>query len=241
MSGSRLFAAIAVIAFISVVRAAPQEIIEALLRYKQQCIDLSGSDEGYRQTLVAIPEMKICIFNKVDVLEMQQEVTSISESKSDRKMFFDKYCPQFNESVSCFDDLFESVAKCIGEDSDQIVPVFRDVAYGVVELICENDGQFLLDAQKPEFKDCLVQLRESVQECRLTNMTHSVSLIHYGEEQCREVETSRECVKQKVDECNAPAVYNIFEILFNRIMKWTNCHQYNKVVELYNNNVDGAN
>lgn len=241
MSGSRLFAAITVIGFIAVVHAAPQEMIEALLRYKQECIAVSGSDEGYRQSLVAIPVMKECMFNRIDFSEIKIAGTSITESESDRKDFLDKYCPQFNESVSCFDDIFEGVAKCMGEESEKIVPVFKDMAYGVVELICENNGQFLLDSQKPEFKACLLQLRESVQDCRLSNITRSTSLTEYNEGQCREIETSRECVKQKVDTCDAPAVFNVFEILFNRIMKWSNCHQYNKVVELYNNNIEVAN
>lgn len=242
MSGSRLFAAISVIAFIGVVHAAPQEVIEALVRYKQQCIAMSGSTEGYKKILNAIPKIKTCIFKRVDILEIEQDATSISESKVDRKIFFDKYCPRFNESVGCFDDLFEGMAKCTGEDSDEIVPVLRDVAYGIVELMCDNDGQLLIDAQTLEFKACTLKLRESIQDCKLSDLTSFISLTQYGEKQCRiRVETLRECVKQKLDTCDTSTVYNIFEILYNRVMKWMNCHQYNKVGELYNNNIDGAN
>lgn len=88
------------------------------------------------------------------------------------------------------------------------MPVFKDVAYGVVDLICENDGQFVfgkknrlcklitniysytlnyfsVETQKPEFMACLGTLRESVTECKISNVTKSISLIYYGEEQCR--------------------------------------------------------
>lgn len=203
-------------------------------------MEMSGSDEGYQKTLESLQGARNCILNRIDVLELQLDASSMFQSEGSRKTFFDKYCPKFNESVSCLDDVFEGLAKCTGQEDEETVPVFRDMAYGVVELVCQNNGQFLMDAQKPEFKACLERIKESAEECKLSNVTRSISMSQYGEEQCREVKNSRECIKAKADTCDAPEVFNIFDVFYNRVMKHSSCDRDTKVVVLYDNNIDGA-
>ncbi|KXJ82620.1 hypothetical protein RP20_CCG012677 [Aedes albopictus] len=201
MSGSRLFTAIAVIAFITAARGAPQEVIEALVRYKQQCIAMSGSTEGYKEILNAIPNIKTCIFKRVDILEIEQDATSISESKVDRKIFFDKYCPRFNESVGCFDDLFEGMAKCTGEDSDEIFPVLRDVAYGIEwleeplekflvtrlqEFLEESMEKFLDESPEELLEEFLEEFLEDILEKSLKNFLEE-SLEEFLEESLKKI------------------------------------------------------
>ncbi|XP_062559457.1 27 kDa glycoprotein-like [Armigeres subalbatus] len=229
---------VAAVIGVSLARPSTEQMMEVLLRYKQLCINMSGSDEGYRETLPAISEARTCLFDRIDLPQMKLDASTLTETS--RKEFFDKYCPKFNESVSCLDGVFEGISKCTGEEEEKMVPVYKAVAYGVVELLCENDGQFMFEIQKPEFMACVAQLKEIAEECRLSNETQFVSLLRYGEDECHEAEKSKECVKERIETCNAPGVYHLYEVFYNKIMKFSNCDKYTKVVHLYDNNIDNA-
>lgn len=38
-----------------------------------------------------------------------------------------------------------------------------------------------------------------------------------------EAEKSKECVKERIETCNAPGVYHLYEVFYNKIMKFSNC------------------
>lgn len=49
--------------------------------------------------------------------------------------------PKLNAAVDCFNDVFEGAAKCSTEAYDKLVPILKNVMYGLVELICQNGGE----------------------------------------------------------------------------------------------------
>lgn len=227
-----------VAAFIGATQAVPAEIVAVMLEYREKCIAVSGSDVGYQQILASIQPARTCILNRLDVLQLQIDATQLVSGS--RKPFFDKYCPKFNESMSCFDDTLEGVAKCVGDDVDQVKAIVKSVAHNLLDLACQNDGQLFFDVQKPEYTACLTQLKENgAQECKVSDSTKDTPISRYGEQQCRELDDTKECLKRKVDECDAPRLFDVFQAVFNGISKANNCTQYTTSGEITSNNIDG--
>lgn len=216
----------------------PAELVTAMLEYREKCIAVSGSDAGYQQILDSIQPAKTCVQNRLDMQQLQ--IDAIQLSSGPRKPFFDKYCPKFNESMSCFDDTLEGVAKCIGDDVDQVKRILKNMAYNLLDLACQNDGQLFIEAQKPEFKECISEMKApGGLQCKMSDASKKIPISRYGEEQCRELDDALECIKKRVDECNAPKLFEVFQAIFNSITDANDCKQYTSLDEFSNNNVDG--
>ncbi|XP_065092555.1 27 kDa glycoprotein-like [Ochlerotatus camptorhynchus] len=238
MSG-KFLVVLAVAAFIRATQAMPAELVAVMLENQEKCIAMAGSDEGYQQMLGSIQMARTCVLNQLDVQQLQIDAMQLAQGS--RKPFFDKYCPKFNESVSCFDDTFEGIAKCSGDDVDKVKALLKSMTHGLLDLACQNDGQLFFDARKPGFKDCMIQLKEhGAQECKLSNSTTETLISRYGEHQCRELDDTKECLKRKIDECDAPRIFDIVQVVFNAISKANDCKQYTTLGEIPSNNIDGT-
>lgn len=213
-----------VAAFIGAAQAVPAEVVSQILEYREKCIAWSGSDEGYQQFLQSIQPAKICVLNRMDVQQLQMDAMELASGA--RKPFFDKYCPIFNESMSCFDDTLEGIAKCVGDDGDRVKAILKTLAHNLLDLACQNDGELFFDAQEPEFKQCITQLKGlDAQECKLSDSTKNMSILKYGEQQCRELNDVLQCVKKKMEECHTPTLSYVVEVVFNTISNAIDCKQ----------------
>lgn len=238
MSGKCL-AILVVVAFLGATQALPQELVSVMLEYREKCIERSGSEEGYQQILESIQPAKICVLSRLDVQQLQVDAAQLVSGA--RKPFFDKYCPKFNESIDCFDSTIEGIAKCAGDSADQVKEILKSVFHNLLDLACQNDGQLFFDAQKPEYKECIAQLKgDGIQECKFSDGTRNMPISRYGEKECRELDDTLECLKRKVDECNAPKLFDVFQVVFNTISKANDCKQYTTLNEISDNKVDAV-
>ncbi|XP_065081862.1 27 kDa glycoprotein-like isoform X2 [Ochlerotatus camptorhynchus] len=217
----------------------PAELVALMLEYQEQCIAVTGSEEGFQQMLGTFQMARTCLLSHLD--EQQLQIDAMQLTYESRKPFFDKYCPKFNEQISCFDDTLEGIAKCITDDVDKFKAIIKSIAYDLLDLACQNDGQLFFDARKPGFKDCMIQLKEhGAQECKLSNSTTETLISRYDEQQCRELYDAKECLKRKIDECDAPKVFDIIQVVFNAISKANDCKQHTTFREILSNNIDGT-
>ncbi|XP_062558647.1 27 kDa glycoprotein-like [Armigeres subalbatus] len=201
--------------------SAQQAATAALLRYREVCVNISGSDEGFYQFVGSIQPSRACV---VDSLRTIFQTAPAEKNASD---FFKKSCPKFNETVSCFDEVIEGIAKCTSEDYQTLVNILNEILYGVVELICESNGQLLSELQSPIIRACLSLIRERAAECRLTEAIRSIPPTGLSVEQCLDVVQTRECLQEKVAICNTPTLHSILEIAYDKLLKYANC---NKVI-----------
>lgn len=215
------------------------EVVSLMLQYREQCIATSGSDEGYRQVLQSIQSAKICVLNRIDMQQLQMDAVELANGA--RKPFYDKYCPILNESVSCFDDTFEGIAKCLGHDTDRVKGVLKTMAHNLLDLGCQKDGQLFDDIEKPEYQQCMALLKEEgVQQCTLSDSTKKMSIVKYGAQQCWELNDVSECLKKKIDTCNAPRLFDMFQVVLNAVSNANDCKQHAFVDESFSNNIDGT-
>lgn len=45
--------------------------------------------------------------------------------------------------MSCFDDTLGGLAKCTGDDVEQVKRILKKIAYNIVDIVCQNNGQLL--------------------------------------------------------------------------------------------------
>ncbi|XP_065090968.1 27 kDa glycoprotein-like [Ochlerotatus camptorhynchus] len=237
MSVNKLIVLLSVAYFIGAAQGLPQESVAIMMQFQQTCIDTSGFDEGYRQLLVSLEPAKSCLLNRLNVQQLQLDMKLVVSGS--RKQFFDKYCPQLHESLSCFEDAFEGVAKCAGNDTDQVMVLIKEMSHGFLDVLCRNDGQMFFDIQKPEIGACIGEVVENSQDCEVSNITSKTPITGFGEQQCREFEESRECLKGKVEDCQVPGVFDVFDVVYSTISKANDCNQYTIVNEITSNEVDG--
>lgn len=66
----------------------PAEIPAEMLEFREKCIAVSGSEEGYQQILDSIEPAKTCVLNRLDVQQFQIDAEKLESGP--RKPFFDK-------------------------------------------------------------------------------------------------------------------------------------------------------
>ena len=72
-----------------VIQAAPPDAATvALLLFRERCVNVSGSDEGFYQLFRSVEPAKACLFDHVG--EFQQETLPPIDDHVSRKDFFDR-------------------------------------------------------------------------------------------------------------------------------------------------------
>lgn len=216
----------------------PLEMQLMLLQYRDTCVKVSGSDAGFQQLMASLQPAQLCLMRHVDMLQMVMDAQTMTTSEDKRIDFFQTYCPQLNESLVCFDGAIEGIATCVGEDTDQVKMIISKILTGALELLCKNDGEFITEVKKPNFKPCLDQLKAEIDDCKATKITKETPFTRFNEEQCREFQAVRNCMEEKVTACGAPALLHIADVVYNPIFKTNNCEKYTSVNEITGNDIE---
>ncbi|XP_019933293.3 uncharacterized protein LOC109623244 [Aedes albopictus] len=219
MSGALIFILTVATIFGGVIQAAPPDAATvALLLFRERCVNVSGSDEGFYQLFSSVEPAKACLFEHVG--EFQQEPLPPIDDYESRKEFFDRICPKVNESVSCFEDVIEGAAKCTTEAHDKLTPVINDILHGLVNLICQDSGQLYYDINSAEFGECYSQVQANLIGCRPSEATGTISSIPNTVEQCRFVVESRDCIKGI---CSSSTLDQIVNEISRKLLSATKC------------------
>ncbi|EDS28672.1 conserved hypothetical protein [Culex quinquefasciatus] len=140
-----------------------------------------------------------------------------------RQAIIDKYCPAFNESVACFDDVLEGVAMCSNDKVSTIKGMYKQMIHNMIDLMCKNNGQLLLEARTPEFRSCLQHVKANVQQCKVSEIIRTRPISQFGEEGCSELKRSKTCIHEQVSSCSSTAYEDIFDAIFQPIADTANC------------------
>ncbi|XP_058834230.1 uncharacterized protein LOC131691673 [Topomyia yanbarensis] len=195
---------------------------QMMVQYRQFCVNQSGSDEGFSQIISSLQPAKKCVMQYVYLPQFKIDV----QTSNNRKELFDNYCPKFNESLVCFDGMIQGVAKCIGQDMDDVRIMLAKMVSNVLEVMCKNDGEIFLEVRKAEFQNCMNILQENGQQCMSTKIKKTNPITQYGWDKCRELRKYRKCVDEKVDvSCKTTAFRELIDALFRPIVKDNNCHK----------------
>lgn len=193
---------------------------EALLKFKNACVEISGSDAGFEKAINALSPTIQCVIERFDTVPFSMDLPDTVES---RKTITDRYCPAFNESVACFDDMLEGVAMCGNDTVSTLKSMYKKMIQNLVELMCKNNGQAFLETGKPEFRSCLQHVRTNVQQCKVSDFIWERQISQIGEEGCSEVRRLKQCIHEQVSTCNNTAFEDIFNAIFVPIAEAANC------------------
>ncbi|XP_001654694.2 uncharacterized protein LOC5573564 [Aedes aegypti] len=220
--GSEIIFILAVTAMFGIVQAAPPDgTTIALLNYREKCINVSGSDEGFYQLFGSIKYAQTCLLDHMEEA-YQQGVPEIDEYYETKNDFFANFRLKLNAAVDCFNDVFEGAAKCSTEAYDKLVPILKNVMYGLVELICRNGGELFYDIQTPEFRTCFKLIKKNAFQCRTSEAIRTITYSAFSLEQCREVTDSRNCFKGI---CSVSAVHDLIDNVYDTLLDATKCQK----------------
>ncbi|XP_029718387.1 uncharacterized protein LOC109429238 [Aedes albopictus] len=219
MSGGIIFILTVATIFGGVIQAAPPDAATVgLLLFRERCVNVSGSDEGFYQLFRSFEPAKACLFEHVG--EFQQEPLPPIDDYESRKEFFDRVCPKINESVSCFEDVIGGAAKCTTETPEKLVTIISDILHGLVNLICRDRGQLYYGIKSAEFGECLGQVKANVIRCRASEATRTISSVPYSMEQCQDIFESRDCIKGI---CSSSTMDQIMDEIYGKLLSATKC------------------
>lgn len=196
---------------------------EALLSFKNVCVKVSGSDAGYRKTISSLSPAVQCMAESVNTLQFAMDIAENPDTAEGRKALIDKYCPAFNESVACFDDVLEGVAMCGNDKVSTLKSMYKKMIHNMIDLMCKNNGQILLEARNPEFRSCLQHVRANIQQCKVSDFIRERPISQIGEEGCSELKRSKQCIHEQVSSCSSTAYEDIFDAIFEPIAETANC------------------
>uniref|UniRef100_A0A1Q3FQ72 Putative conserved secreted protein n=1 Tax=Culex tarsalis TaxID=7177 RepID=A0A1Q3FQ72_CULTA len=196
---------------------------EALLTFRSTCEEVSGSDAGYRKTISSLTPAIQCLAENVDTLQFSIDLADGSDTAEARQQIIDKYCPAFNESVACFDDVLEGVAMCGNDKVSTIKTMYKKMIHNMIDLMCKNNGQLLLEARTPEFRTCIQHVKENVKQCRISEIIRTRPISQFGEEGCSELKRSKKCIHEQISSCTTTAYEDIFNAIYDPMAETANC------------------
>lgn len=183
---------------------------------EEKCIEKTGSDAGYIKIVTSLNPTLQCVMNRVNLKELQQDFLTITNDT--RSAFFGKYCPGFTDSIACFDDLIDGVAMCqTDETADSLKTMFRGMLGNVIQLLCKDDGQYIFDARKPEYKECAKKLKEKAPSCK----ANIVILDNLGVGHCETIKSAESCLNEDMESCGR--VMELIDALFAPLRQHYNC------------------
>lgn len=192
----------------------------ALLKFKNACVEISGSDAGYEKAIEALSPTIQCVMERFETVQFTMDLPDTAES---RKTIVDQYCPAFNESVACFDDMLEGFAMCSNGSARALKTMYKKMIQNLVDLNCQNNGQVFLEVSKPEFRACLQHVKTNVQQCKIAGFIWDRPISQIGEEGCSEMRSLKQCVHEKVSTCNNTAYEDIFNAIHDPVLETANC------------------
>lgn len=212
----------------------------ALLKFKNACVEISGSDAGYEKAIEALSPTIQCVMERFETVQFTMDLPDTAES---RKTIVDQYCPAFNESVECFDDILDGFAMCSNGSASALKTLYKKMIQNLVDVNCQNNGQVFLglyfclfntlkidskvlllqEVRKPEFRACLQHVRTNVQQCKVAGFIWDRPISQIGEEGCSEMRSLKQCVHEKVSTCNNTAYEDIFNAIYDPVLEAANC------------------
>ncbi|XP_055529598.1 uncharacterized protein LOC129721265 [Wyeomyia smithii] len=192
-----------------------------LLTLREACVNRSGSEEGYQQFLSAVPPAVRCLKSRIDWPQMMMDMKLMTQDN--RKKVFETYCPKLVDSKVCFDDTIQALSTCLARDTKASREILGEMFSGAVTLFCKNDGEFIYETRKPEFRSCITGVKKHIKECKSTKIASTTPWTEYGREECSELVKARDCLKGKVNSCDSRTVMDIVDIYYNPIFKANNC------------------
>lgn len=193
---------------------------EALLKFKTACVEISGSDAGYEKAINALSPTIQCVIERFDTVSFSLDLPDTAEA---RKTITDQYCPAFNESVACFDEMLEGIAMCGNDTVSTLKSMYKKMIQNMVDLMCKNNGQVFLEAGTPEFRSCLQHVRTNEQQCKVSDFIS-------------EVRRLKQCIHEQVSTCNNTAFEDIFNAIFEPVAEAAKC-KMNVQLELNANEI----
>ncbi|XP_058838172.1 27 kDa glycoprotein-like isoform X2 [Topomyia yanbarensis] len=197
-------------------------ITDMLHQLRASCVERSGSEEGFRQIMTSIQSIKSCAKQYVDVPKLKTDLKTMT--RENNKELFENYCPQFNKSKVCFEDIIEGVATCAGQDADETRAIANDMLNNAVELMCKNDGEIFFETRKPEFHTCVAEFKRNAQDCNTLHFAKGTPMTRLGEAECRAIEETKECFRDKLSSCKS-TVMGIVDVFYDPIISANNCQQ----------------
>ncbi|EDS34181.1 conserved hypothetical protein [Culex quinquefasciatus] len=198
------------------------ELSAFLDKVEPSCWRQTGSNKTYEKLLVKSIFAPFCITSKLDVRSLSSDLKTLDEST--RAKFFAKYCPQMHNCLSCLEPVTAELRKCLAPNEVDVLGIMIDRLPEGINLACKDNGQifFTDDSSLNECSDKYLNYAKKCTE-KISNFDEAIGLSNYGSKQCEELVQVRECFEQKMVECKAPRLMDIFDLFYRPIMKATPC------------------
>lgn len=196
---------------------------DALQDYRTMCREISGSDAGYRKTVGSIGPALQCLAGNVNFLQFAMDVDNSADTVEARQGIIDKYCPAFNESVACFDSVIEGVAMCGNDKVSTIKAMYKKMIHNIVDVACKKNGQLLLEIRKPELRACIDNVKENVNQCKVSEMMQTTPISQFGEAECSKLQRSKTCAQEQISSCSTQSFMDIYDAIYQPILDAANC------------------
>ncbi|XP_038111286.1 uncharacterized protein LOC119767236 isoform X2 [Culex quinquefasciatus] len=198
-----------------------------LTNLKYLCIENTGSEAGYEKAINSMDSTAQCLGQNVNFMRMILNV-NVPDTLEARQPLYGRYCPALHESVVCFNEAMEGVAMCTKGNVSLTVLMEKKIVHNLIDLICKNNGQFML-----EFDAYLDYARLNSKQCKVSNILQSTPFTDFGQYGCSEVKRARACIQEQVSAfCSTSTLFELMDAILVPIMEVINCDKHDELLEM---------
>ncbi|XP_065083983.1 uncharacterized protein LOC135706310 [Ochlerotatus camptorhynchus] len=193
---------------------------------ERQCLLRTGSTETFEQLMSGFSFVPICFAGHLDLDGLSDDLEVLNDTN--RVQFFDKYCPQVNESLQCVNPMLELLRKCWDGEELAFLDIMINLLPEALNLICKGHGEIFFRLDGPEYEKCLDKFDDYAIECagKMSNTTEAMYLSKFGEIQCGELRDFRGCISDKLDSCKAQGVIDLVDLFYRPVVKASPCKKF---------------
>lgn len=205
-----------------------------MLMFKSICQKKSEFKAGFKKWL----SCKQCLDKNINMEQLILDFGNSSVFPESRQAFGGTYCPAFNESFACFDYLAEGLAMCGYDNLEVGKKMNKRIIQNIINLVCENDGKFLIELDRSELNKCVDIFLANVTQCEPSRSFDSIPFAELGSPGCREIKRVRTCSQELImSSCSSMAAFELLDVTLQPILETAKC---NKMEEPLNIGLDQA-
>lgn len=194
---------------------------------QEACRNQTGSEQSWEKLVSIAAEIPSCVMRKFNYTSYL--VDALNLNADTRIDFFDKYCPQLNDTITCFTPVFNEFRKCYSESQQVALNIVFQQLVPTVNLFCKDHGDIFFENNE-KIPPCPT-LQASVEACmsNISQDTDAVDMSNYGSKECGEIVELYDCFKDAFVECRMPRFMEFIDLYLIPTVQASPCKDLVKI------------
>ncbi|XP_055608435.1 27 kDa hemolymph protein-like [Uranotaenia lowii] len=189
-----------------------------------QCLKKTGGNDTFLTVLQNLKFAIPCYETEINIKKLDREFPNFRSVISVREEWFSKQCPLFLNAVRCLDPVKSEARKCLDSKEQELLDALTNAITEGIKLVCKNNGEIFFSSDGG-LGSCTEKVFFHFHDCseRITDPSAFSHISTFNQNQCDELTEVRSCFAAKLEECKEPRWLEVFDLLYNPLIKASPC------------------